>query len=72
VITDKAVAAVIDLVTGPLLRIPHRLLHPPTRELKGIWLARRGTFRILYCIDETKREVTVSRVDDGGDAHRRR
>ena len=69
---EAVAVAVIDLITGPLLADPHGLGHPITRELKGIWSARRGTFRVLYRIDEAKREVTVLRVDHRGDAYRPR
>jgi mRNA interferase RelE/StbE len=69
---EAVAVAVIDLITGPLLADPHRLGHRLTRELKRIWSARRGTFRVLYRIDEAKREVTVLRVDHRGDAYRPR
>ncbi|CAN5252522.1 type II toxin-antitoxin system mRNA interferase RelE [soil metagenome] len=65
-------AAVIDLITGPLLDNPHRLGKPLRRELEGLWSARRGTFRILYRIDERSHEVVVTRIDHRHDAYRRR
>lgn len=63
----EAVAfAVIDFITGPLLDNPHRVGAPLRDELEGIWSARRGTYRVLYRIDDRSREVVVLRV-----AHRR-
>ena len=63
----EAVAfAVIDFVTGPLRENPHRVGAPLRGELEGIWSARRGTYRILYRVDDGAREVIVLRV-----AHRR-
>lgn len=63
----EAVAfAVIDFITGPLLDDPRRVGAPLRDELEGIWSARRGTYRVLYRIDDRSREVVVLRV-----AHRR-
>lgn len=63
----EAVAfAVIDFITGPLLDDPRRVGAPLRDELDGIWSARRGTYRVLYRIDDRSREVVVLRV-----AHRR-
>ena len=63
----EAVAfAVIDFITGPLLDNPRRVGAPLRDELEGIWSARRGTYRVLYRIDDHSREVVVLRV-----AHRR-
>jgi prevent-host-death family protein len=69
---EAVVTAVIGLITGPLLESPHRVGKPLRRELDGVWSARRGTFRALYRIDESKREVVVLRVDHRGSAHRQR
>lgn len=59
-------AAAYEFITGPLLRRPKRVgkrLLPP---LDDRFSARRGTYRIIYRIDEKARKVTV--VDIG---HRR-
>jgi mRNA interferase RelE/StbE len=67
----EAVAhAVIDLITGPLLENPHRLGLELRRELAGVFVARRGTYRVLYRIDDARREVTVIRVDHRRDVYR--
>lgn len=60
----EAVAhAVIDLVTGSLLGNPHRVGRELRSELRGVRAARRGTYRVLYQIDNERREVTVIRID---------
>ena len=56
----------IDFITGPLLDNPRSVGTPLRDELEGVWSARRGTYRILYRIDDERREVVVLRV-----AHRR-
>ena len=53
---EAVATAVIHLITGPLLAGPHRVGKPLRHELEGVWSARRGTFRILYRIDEANRE----------------
>lgn len=65
-------AAVIDFVTGALIENPHRVGRALRNELAGIHSARRGTYRVLYRIDDDRREVTVLRVDHRGDAYRPR
>jgi mRNA interferase RelE/StbE len=67
----EAVAfAVIDFLTGPLLDNPKRVGAPLRGELEGIWSARRGTYRVLYRVDETNREVVVLRVGHRRDIYR--
>ena len=67
----EAVAfAVIDFMTGPLLDNPKRVGAPLRDELEGIWSARRGTYRILYRIDEEAREVIVPRIGHRRDIYR--
>jgi mRNA-degrading endonuclease RelE of RelBE toxin-antitoxin system len=61
-------AAAYEFITGPLLREPHRLgkrLLPPLDDRFSV---RRGTYRIIYRIDDKTRTVTVTVVDVG---HRR-
>jgi len=67
---EAVAVAVIDLVTGPLLADPRRVGKPLRRELAGIWSARRGTFRVLYRIDDTRHEVVVLRVEHRRDVYR--
>lgn len=69
----EAVAfAVIDFITGPLLENPRRVGAPLRGELEGIWSARRGTYRVLYRVDEEIREVIVLRVGHRRDIYRPR
>lgn len=69
----EAVAfAVIDFITGPLLENPRRVGAPLRGELEGIWSARRGTYRVLYRVDEENREVIVLRVGHRRDIYRPR
>ena len=67
---ESVAAAVIDFITGSLLDNPRRVGRELRNELAGIHSARRGTFRILYRIDEEQRAVTVLQVDHRRDVYR--
>lgn len=69
----EAVAfAVIDFITGPLRENPRRVGAALRNELEGVWSARRGTYRILYRIDDERQEVIVLRVGHRHDIYRTR
>jgi mRNA-degrading endonuclease RelE of RelBE toxin-antitoxin system len=58
-------------MTGPLLRQPYRVgkqLMPP---LDDRFSARRGTYRIIYRVDDANRTVTVVDVDHRRDVYHR-
>jgi mRNA interferase RelE/StbE len=65
-------AAVIEFITGSLRTHPRRVGKPLTRELRGRYAARRGTFRIIYSIDDADNLITVLRIDHRADAYRPR
>jgi mRNA interferase RelE/StbE len=69
----KAVAtAVIDFLTTTLITEPRRLGKPLRGQLSGIWVARRGTYRVLYRVRDNPHEVVVLRIDHRRDAYRPR
>jgi mRNA interferase RelE/StbE len=70
VLPEQVAVAVITLITGELLQAPRRVGKPLRRELEGNWVARRGTFRVVYRIDEDHHEVVVLRVDHRRDIYR--
>lgn len=63
-------AAVIDLITGSQIENRHRVGRELRKELAGIHSARRGSYRVLYRIDEGARSVTVLRIDHCGGVYR--
>jgi mRNA-degrading endonuclease RelE of RelBE toxin-antitoxin system len=69
---EAIAAAVIDFVTGPLIENPRRVGRALRNELAGVHSARRGTYRVLYRIDDDATEVIVLRVEHRGDVYRRR
>lgn len=60
-----------EFIVGPLLDNPHRVgkrFRPP---LEDRHTARRGTYRVVYRIDDGERSVTVVDVAHRRDAYRR-
>ena len=66
---EAVAAAVIEFVTGPLLVEPRRVGRELVGPLAGTWSARRGTYRVLYRIDDTTSHVVVLVVDHRADAY---
>jgi len=69
---DKAAAAVVEFVLGPLCDAPQRVGKPLLRELAGYWVARRGPYRIVYRLEEAAAVVNVVRIDHRSRVYRRR
>lgn len=67
---EAVATAVLEFLTGARLQNPHRVGKQLRGELAGIYSARRGTYRVLYRINEADREVVVVRVDHRRDAYR--
>jgi mRNA-degrading endonuclease RelE of RelBE toxin-antitoxin system len=63
-------AAIAEFVTGDLVVTPRRVGKPLRRELSGVWSARRGSYRVLYEIDDEIRRVAVLRIDHRADVYR--
>lgn len=67
----RAVAfAAHEFVVGPLLDNPHRAGKPLRAPLEDRHSARRGTYRIIYRIDDARRTVTVLTIAPRADAYR--
>jgi mRNA interferase RelE/StbE len=67
---EAVASAAYEFMTGPLLREPYRVgkrLLPPSADR---FSARRGTYRIIYRIDDDTRTVTVVDVDHCRDVYR--
>ncbi len=67
---EKVVAAVVEFVTGALVDAPRVVGHPLRRELMGLWVARRGPYRVVYEIDDDTKTVNVLRVEHRADVYR--
>ena len=60
---EAVAAAVVEFLTGALISDPRHVGKPLRGDLSGIQSARRGTYRVLYRINDTTREVIVLRID---------
>jgi mRNA interferase RelE/StbE len=69
-LTEPVAAAVIEFLTGALVENPRRAGKQLRADLAGIYSARRGTYRVLYRINEARREVVVVRIDHRRSAYR--
>lgn len=70
VLPEKVAAAAYEFITGVLLDDPHRVGKPLESPLDPAWSARRGSYRILYLIDDGARIVQVTAIRHRGDAYR--
>ena len=67
---ESVAFAAYEFITGPLLENPQRVgkrLRPPLADRHG---ARRGTYRVIYRVDDDRRRVTVVGVFRRADACR--
>ena len=69
---EKAAAAVVEFMMGPLTEDPKRVGHRLRGELEGLWAARRGPYQVVYEIEGRGREVRVLRIDHRVDVYRPR
>jgi mRNA interferase RelE/StbE len=70
VLPEAVAFAAYEFIIGRLLTNPHRVgkrLEPP---LNDRYSARRGTYRVIYRIDDAKQVVTVVAVVRRADAYR--
>jgi mRNA interferase RelE/StbE len=67
---ESVAFAAYEFIIGPLLENPRRVgkqLHPPLHDRHS---ARRGTYRVIYRIDDERQQVTVVGVFSRADAYR--
>ena len=69
---EGVAAAIVEFMLGTLVDAPRRVGHPLQRELAGLWVARRGPYRLVYDIDDDRRAVRVLRIDHRADIYRPR
>jgi mRNA interferase RelE/StbE len=72
-LTEGVAAAIVEFMVGPLLEEPTRVGKPLQRELlTGYWSARRGSYRVIYRLDEALGELRVVRIEHRSDVYRSR
>lgn len=68
---ETVAAAVLEFCDAALAVSPHRVGKPLFGPLAGCHGARRGTYRIVYRIDENTRTVHVLDIDHRADIYHR-
>ena len=69
---QKAAAAIVEFLVGPLTGDPIRVGHRLRGELAGLLAAQRGPYRVVYELDEERRRILVLRIDHQVDVYRPR
>lgn len=67
---EKFAKAIVEFMLGPLLENPRKVGRPLQRELLGLYSARRGSYRVVFQLDEEARRVMVLRIDHRSDVYR--
>jgi mRNA interferase RelE/StbE len=68
---ESVAAAVLEFCAATLAESPHRVGKPLFGPLAGCHGARRGTYRIVYRIDEDSQTVQVLDIDHRADIYHR-
>ena len=69
-LSEAVASAVVEFITGALLETPYRVGGELVGDLAGKRSARRGAYRVLYGVDESRRVVVVLRVEHRADVYR--
>ncbi len=67
---EKIAAACLEFIFGPLADDPYRLGGALRGQLVGLRSARRGSYRIIYAVDEQQQRLDVVHIDHRGDVYR--
>jgi mRNA-degrading endonuclease RelE of RelBE toxin-antitoxin system len=71
-LAEGVAAAIVKFMVGPLTEAPTVVGKPLQRELSGYWSARRGSYRVIYRLDDDQHQIVVVRIEHRSDAYRRR
>ncbi|MEH3077848.1 MAG: type II toxin-antitoxin system RelE/ParE family toxin [Quadrisphaera sp.] len=67
---ESVAAAAYEFIEGALAENPHRVGKPLRDSMEGLHSARRGDYRVVYEIHETRVVVRVVRVQHRRDVYR--
>lgn len=67
---ESVAFAAFEFINGPLLDNPHRVGRCLLAPLDDRYSARRGSYRIIYRIDDKTRTITVVDVDHRSDVYK--
>jgi mRNA-degrading endonuclease RelE of RelBE toxin-antitoxin system len=67
---EKVASACVEFIFGPLARDPRRLAKPLVGELAGHYAARRGSYRVVFRIQDRVMAIEVVHVAHRADVYR--
>jgi len=67
---EKIGAACLEFIFGPLAGDPHRLGGVLSGHLAGLRSARRGSYRIVYSVDDELLRIDIVHIDHRADVYR--
>lgn len=67
---EGVATAAIEFIVGTLHHQPKRVGKQLQAPLDDRWSARRGTYRVLYTIDDAARKVRITAILPRADAYR--
>jgi len=67
---EKIAAACVEFIFGPLAENPYRAGADLRGQLAGLRSARRGSYRVIYKIDEDRDRIYGVHIDHRGDVYR--
>jgi len=68
---ETVAVAVFEFISGSPLVAPRRVGKPLLAPFEGLWVARRGAYRVRYEIDDADGAVRVLDVDHRANAYHR-
>ena len=71
VLPESVAAACWEFIRGPLAENPRRVGKPLDPPMGGMWAARRGEYRVIYTIHESRVVVEILRIAHRRDVYRR-
>ena len=66
----KIAAACVEFIFGPLAANPYRVGADLRGQLAGLRSARRGSYRVIYKMDEDQNRIDIVHIDHRGDVYR--
>jgi mRNA interferase RelE/StbE len=67
---EKIAAACVEFIFGALAENPYRLGADLRGQLSGLRSARRGSYRVIYKVDEEQDRIDIVHIDHRGDVYR--
>jgi mRNA interferase RelE/StbE len=68
---EAVATAAVEFVFGDLAENPHRVGKALRLELTGYHVARRGTYRVVYAVDDDEKTVTIVKIQHRRDVYHR-